>query len=394
MLRLFNAGNLPGVLTTECYQLPDGRRPILAFTTSDISKLGGFHAEVVWALVDEAQGLEDWVFQALHGCCVGPRDRVVLVGNALTSEGTFFRAFRPGTPWHTLRTRAQEHPNFHQGEPDAEPYVSGGPTPQWLERTAGEYGVGTPWYLARVEAQFVTEDADALVPRVWCEAAMDRHVHRPPPTANVDSVLAVDPSAGGNEVGVVVRRGDAILEVTGFHEPDQVVAMQRIAAIGVRWGVTPEWYANGNRNRGVKARGLIVIDVCGMGSTWADVLARSGFRVARFNGGAAPDSSEPGLEYANARAEGYWAVRKQLEAGRLSWPPGPDGDKLTDDLVSTAYRPTPAGKLAIVEKAEIAKRLGRSPDRGDALSMSLVGEGDAAGWRMVGELNASGRAFW
>jgi len=41
MLRLFTAGNLPGTLTTECYQLPDGRRPILGFTTSDVSKLGG-----------------------------------------------------------------------------------------------------------------------------------------------------------------------------------------------------------------------------------------------------------------------------------------------------------------------------------------------------------------
>src|SRR5260370_15760445 len=163
MLRLFNAGNLPGTLTTECYELPDGRRPILAFTTSDISKLGGFHSGVVRGLSDEARGLEDWVFQALHGCAVGPQDRVALVGNALTSEGTFFRAFRVGTPWHTLRTRAQEHPNFHLGEPGAV-FLPGGPTPQWLERTAAEYGPGTPWYLARVEAQFPTEGTDALVP--------------------------------------------------------------------------------------------------------------------------------------------------------------------------------------------------------------------------------------
>jgi len=393
MLRLFNAGNLPGELTTECYQLPDGRRPILAFTTSDISKLGGFHSGTVWALVDEAQGLEDWVFQALHGCCVGPQDRVALVGNALTSEGTFFRAFRPGTPWHTLRTRAQEHPNFHAEEPGMD-FVPGGPTPQWLERTAAEYGPGTAWYLARVEAQFPTEAADALVPRSWCEAAMARAATVPAPDPTQESVLAVDPAAGGNEVGVVVRTGDVIREVTGFRETDAVRAMERLALIGARWGVTPAYYLNGNRNRGVQARGVIVIDVCGLGSSWADVLQRGGFRVSRFNGAAAATTSEPGLEFANARSAGYWAVRKRLEAGRLCWPPGPDGDKLTDDLVSTQYKPTPLGKLAMVDKAEIAKRLGRSPDRGDALSMSLVGDQDEAALRFTRALTASGRAFW
>ena len=394
MLKLFNAGNLPGTLTTESYELPDGRRPILAFNTSDVSKLGGFHGGTVWGLVDEAQGLEGWVFEALHGCCVGPQDRVVLVGNALVSDGTFFRAFRVGSPWYTQRTRAQSHPNFHQGEPDAEPYVSGGPTPQWLERTAAEYGVGTPWYRARVEAEFPTESADALVPRSWCQAAMDRHATAPAPAANGETVLSVDPAAGGNEVGVIVRQGDVVREVTGFRESNAVAAMTRIATIGARWGCTPQWYLNGNKNRGVAARGVVVIDVCGLGSSWADVLEKSGFRVSRFNGAAAATTSEPGLEFQNARSAGYWAVRKRLEAGRLTWPPGPEGDKLADDLCSTSYRPTPMGKLAMVPKEEIALKLGRSPDRGDALSMSLLGDEDLALVKFGGELARTGAAFW
>ncbi len=99
-----------------------------------------------------------------------------------------------------------------------------------------------------------------------------------------------------------------------------------------------------------------------LGSGWADVLEGSGFRMARFRGAAT--TSEPELEFANARSADYWAVCKRLEAGRcLTWPPGPEGDKLTDDLVSTQYKPTPLGKLAMVDKAEIAKKLGRTPDR-------------------------------
>ena len=97
---------------------------------------------------------------------------------------------------------------------------------------------------------------------------------------------------------------------------------------------------------------------------------------------------------ANARSAGYWAIRKRLEAGRLTWPPGPEGDKLTDDLVSTQYRPTPTGKLAMVDKAEITQKLGRSPDRGDALSMSLVGDEELARVQFSHELAVSGQAYW
>jgi hypothetical protein len=207
-------------------------------------------------------------------------------------------------------------------------------------------------------------------------------------------VLSVDPAAGGNEVGIIVRQGDVVREIAGFHESNAVNAMTRLATIGARWGVTPQWYLNGNKNRGVAARGVIVVDVCGLGSSWAAVLEKSGFRVSRFNGAAAATTSEPGLEFPNARSAGYWRVRKRLEAGRLCWPPGPEGDKLTDDLVSTQYRPTATGKLGVVPKEEIAQRLGRSPDRGDALSMSLLGDEDLALVKFGGELAATGRAFW
>lgn len=48
----------------------------------------------------------------------------------------------------------------------------------------------------------------------------------------------------------------------------------------------------------------------------------------------------------------------------------------------------------MVDKAEITKKIGRSPDRGDALSMSLVGDEDEAMLRFTRALAESGKAFW
>ncbi|MGH7671872.1 MAG: hypothetical protein ACREMC_03160, partial [Gemmatimonadales bacterium] len=52
------------------------------------------------------------------------------------------------------------------------------------------------------------------------------------------------------------------------------------------------------------------------------------------------------------------------------------------------------GKPAMVDKAEITKRRGCSPDWGDALVMSLAGDEDEALLRFTHALAASGRAFW
>ncbi len=92
--RLFRAGRLPGTLYTESLRLPDERAAIIAFTTSEMSRLGGYHGARLLVGVSEAQGVEDWAFEALLGCAVGQEDRVCLVGNAFFHEGLFFRAFR------------------------------------------------------------------------------------------------------------------------------------------------------------------------------------------------------------------------------------------------------------------------------------------------------------
>jgi hypothetical protein len=64
--------------------------------------------------------------------------------------------------------------------------------------------------------------------------------------------------------------------------------------------------------------------------------------------------------------------RKQLETGRLGWPPGPEGDKLTDDLTSTAYRPPSPASLFVCRSAALRPRALRPQLKRDSLGSELI----------------------
>jgi len=52
----------------------------------------------------------------------------------------------------------------------------------------------------------------------------------------------------------------------------------------------------------------------------------------------------------------------------------PKDDKLLQELTEMRWRVLPTGKVAIEEKDALRVRIGRSPDRADALAMALARE--------------------
>jgi len=72
--------------------------------------------------------------------------------------------------------------------------------------------------------------------------------------------------------------------------------------------------------------------------------------------------------FANMRAYLYWALRDALDPslnGNLALPPL---DELTQDLTEVHWSTRSNGDIIIEEKEKIKKRLGRSPDYGDAVA--------------------------
>ena len=115
----------------------------------------------------------------------------------------------------------------------------------------------------------------------------------------------------------------------------------------------------------------IVIDVAGIGSSPYDVMTKEGYSVDDFNGGThSPYTDAAGnLNFVNRRAEAWWKFREALEPNsgeNIALPPDPE---LLADLTAPTWELKSNG-IQIELKEKIKKRLGRSPDCGDAVVMN------------------------
>lgn len=82
------------------------------------------------------------------------------------------------------------------------------------------------------------------------------------------------------------------------------------------------------------------------------------------------------LEMGNLRAEAYWRIREALDPSlgppetRLQLP---DDPLLAAELCSVRFKPE-MGYIQLEKKEEIIKRIGRSPDRADAVAMTMLAD--------------------
>lgn len=114
-------------------------------------------------------------------------------------------------------------------------------------------------------------------------------------------------------------------------------------------------------------------------------LKDNGIPHVGFNGAnrSAARTKDGQLRFANKRAEAWWRFREELnpdqEGGSIvALPPDPE---LRSDLAAPVFQVTARG-LQIENKEDLRRRLGRSPDKGDAVVMCLS-EGSAAQKRLM-----------
>lgn len=119
----------------------------------------------------------------------------------------------------------------------------------------------------------------------------------------------------------------------------------------------------------------VVIDVGGgFGGASLLLFKENGIAVSPFNGaGASVAKTRDGqLSFYNKRAEAWWKFREELDPSQdggsaIALPPDP---QLRADLAAPTWKLTTRGIL-IEPKEDVKDRIGRSPDRGDAVVMAL-----------------------
>jgi hypothetical protein len=111
--------------------------------------------------------------------------------------------------------------------------------------------------------------------------------------------------------------------------------------------------------------------VIGVGASVYDLARQAKLRVNAVDFREATNKKDRSrtLEFANFRAYCYWAFREALDPAtgdNLALPPDPE---LLADLCAVRWKHQASG-VQIEPKEEIVKRLGRSPDCGDAVVMA------------------------
>jgi hypothetical protein len=200
------------------------------------------------------------------------------------------------------------------------------------------------------------DDRWQIIPTAWVDAAMARWA---PKTAKgpMDS-MGVDVARGGRDTTVISPRHgvwfDELVQTPGTESPDgPTVATQVIA------------------HR--RDRAPVHIDIIGWGSSPYDFLVENDVQTIGVNGSSASTArtKDGELSFKNMRAQVWWQMREALDPMNPDPIALPNDPALKADLCAPRWKITPVG-IQVESKDEIIKRIGRSPDKGDAAVMANI----------------------
>lgn len=209
----------------------------------------------------------------------------------------------------------------------------------------------------------VEDDEYQVIPTAWALAAQERWTRDPPKDVPM-CAMGVDVARGGADKTIIQPRYDV-----WFDEP--------IAKAGKDTPTGPDVGALVLKYRQHEAK--ITIDMGGgYGGAVHDhlvgVLGGAADKALHpFNGANKSSSRTADRQkgFYNRRAEVWWKFREALDPGQPNGSPVmlPPNSEIIADLITPRFEDTANG-IKIEGKKEIVKRLGRSPDYGDAVVMA------------------------
>lgn len=332
-----------------------------ALASDTPESLEGAHADHILYVFDESKAIPAPVFDAAEGAFSGAGDDTILEALALmfstpgdpTGRFADIHLRRPGTEDWWVRHVTLE-----------EAIAAGRISQDWADARKRQWGPTSSIYQNRVLGQFAEEAEDSVIPLKWVEAAQQRWqewkdtgTEESPPDLPPLSKLGVDVARTGEDTTVLAPRHGRIVPEIRRYALSSTMNTARYA----------KHYLDSNPSA------LATIDVIGIGAGVVDRLRELGYNIDAFNGGEKTNLTDVSteVEFVNRRAAAWWTMRELLDPQydlQIALPPD---DILAGDLTAPKWKLTAAGKIQIESKDDIKKRIGRSPDSGDAVVMAF-----------------------
>lgn len=337
------ADTLGGRLLDTRWELAEDRYA-LGLSADGADQFQGFHCENVLVVVDEAEGVEEEIYEAVDAVMTSGNPRLLLIGNPTRTDGSFHRAFHEERGiYRTITISALESPNLRAGEVQTPGLV----TAEWVEERRVAWGEGSDRYRSRVLGEFPSKGEDNMIEMADIEAAVYEGVED---SGTGRVVIGVDVARFGSDRSVaLMRRGERVVWIRAFSRIDTMATAGQVM-VAVREH-RPD---------------LVNVDVIGVGAGLADRLREQGVPARGVNVAEKPRRD---TTCANLRAEGYRTLARRFRDRRIRIPRDAE---LIAELATLRYEYDSRGRLLMEGKDKMKKRNGRSPDKADALMLAFL----------------------
>lgn len=344
--------------------------------------LNGYHSPNMLIVVDEAGGISPSFGRDLEALTTGMNTRMLILGNPpVDAERTWFEGICNSDRYNHIEISAFDTPNFTGEETEQCRACPEGVPPHpvadhlvdrdWVDGLAEEFGVDSPFYMARVLAKFPKDNTAKTLPMSWLELAHKNEIE----TGNQPIKLGVDIAAdGGDEF--VIAKADGWKVTIEYAKAGQDNASSVVVA-----GVIKDHILAAEKihaERGITTPVRVKIDSIGVG--WGIVgLLQAWKREGKFRadiiGINVAEKAHNSNKFASSRSEMWWNFRQLIQ---------PDDKHMGEQdlylaismkelaqLNGPQYASNSTGQIVVESKKEMKKRGLHSPDRAEAMLLAV-----------------------
>ncbi len=302
--------------------------------------LAGVHGDHVMALVDEASGVAEEIFNTAEGALTGPNVLLILISNGTRLVGYFYESHhKDSRNWQTVHLNSEESPIVDKS---------------FVTRIIEKHGIDSDEYRVRVQGNFPKEemmDTKGYVPLL---VQNDIRIVAEQPFIGKKK-LGIDPSGEGDDETTWIIRDDFKARVVCKEKTSTTKSIaQKTLSLLMQYDLDPD---------------EIYYDNFGSGANLGQELALTLYKnkPIRAHGVNVGEAAIESDRFINLRAEAYWRAKEWLrKGGELI------ASKDWEELLTIRYRPELSGKLKIMGKREMKAEGYKSPNVADGLMLTFT----------------------